>query len=149
MEEEGWCWGSTNQGPEGPEGCVPTCESISWDLQDLASLWGAGDGVENVVVTGVQVRGPEGGGSQQHGLAFQHLQQHVGGQERGTVVLGQDTDGEVMPGLVPAVTDAEDYVIPGGVAVVVVVADRARFEVTDCEGQALSTCRAEERSDPR
>lgn len=38
-----------------------------------------------------------------------------------------------------AVSDAEDYEVLGGIAVVVVIVNHARFDVIDSEHEALST----------
>lgn len=83
-----------------------TCESWSWNFHDFSGLRGACDVEENVVIAGVHVRGLEGGASQQHRLSLRHLQQHVGDQEGGTVILGQNLNGELVSGLMLAVTDA-------------------------------------------
>lgn len=96
-----------------------------------------------MVIAGVHVGGLEGGASKQHCLALRHLQQHVGGQERGAVVLGQNLYGEFVSGLMLAVGNAEDRVVLGSVAVIMVIADYARFDLADREHEALSTWKSD------
>lgn len=110
----------------------------------LDHLSSAGEGeelVQDVVITRVQV------GGQQHVLFHQqlaallHFQCHVVDKERCRVILGQDVDGELVPGLVAPIGDAEDDEVLGGVAVVVMVAHGAREDVGDGEHETLATCR--------
>lgn len=116
-----------------------TCESWSWNFHNLSCMWGPGDVKKDVVITGVHVRSLQGGASQQSCLTLRHLEQHVGDEERRAVVLWEDLDGELVPGLMVTVCDAEDDEVFVGVTVVVVIVNNACFDVTHSEHETLST----------
>lgn len=117
----------------------PTCFPWSRNFHNLSWLRGAGNVKEDVVITGVHVRGLKDGASQQSCVALRDLQQHVGDKKRRHVILGEDLDGELVPGLMMTVSDAKDYEVFGGVTVVMVIADHSPFYVIDSKHEALST----------
>lgn len=122
-----------------------TYQSWPWLLHDLSSLWRFRDIEEDVVITAVHIWSSQHGSLDQDSLPLLQFNHNISYEERGTIIFGQDVDGEFVTDAVIAIKYPEDHEVFGGIAVIMMIANNSSLEISHGEEKSFPPWGREQR----